>query len=102
MKNIITRAYEEGFEINPSKSLNELQTEAEEFIEDTLEPDEWIEAEYSSDQHGEHVSWEDGKGYSYHGDGEYTTLDMWEYKKVPLQKVVDTGGRLIQLYTVSK
>lgn len=50
----------------------------------------------------EHVSWEDGKGYSYHGDGEYTTADMWECKKVPLQKVFDTDGRLIQLYTVSE
>lgn len=102
MKNIIVRACEEGFEINPDKSLNELRAEAEEFLEDAIDPDEWIEADYSSDQHGEHVSWEDGKGYSYHGDGEYTSADMWEYRKVPLQKVFDTDGRLVQLYTVSE
>lgn len=115
--NIIERAINDfSLEIDMNDSLQDILAQAMNAIEDGTEYDYVSECERS--QHYDHISWSDGKGFSYEADGqfisgddrnnhyfryengEYRGIDWFEHDEndyVLMDFVIDTNGQRVAL-----
>lgn len=93
-----------GGDVNRQQRLCGIAADAQEYLMDALggQADREEEAEYSCDQHGEHVSWDDGMGFSYHGDGQFTSEGLAGSGRTYLERVFDSEGMLVALHAVRK
>ena len=95
-----------GFEINKSNSFEDIVAAAIEAIEDfdVIDYESPVYDFNSLGYDGKFLTWSDGKGYNWWAQGEfdwereYANAD--EGDRVDLEKVIDSEGKLVQLYIV--
>lgn len=105
--NIIGKAMNDGWDINPDASIRDNAAGAMDFIEYDLENIAYSsECEITEDQQGQHLSWDDGRGYYYHSDGDFYTIEnirgFAPGTRLDVQTVFDSLGNCVQLYIVIK
>lgn len=113
--NIINRAINLGYDVDLQDALIDILGEAEAII---LEADVDYISVCDASRHYDHISWSDGKGFTYEADGQYLSSDDsrnhyyryqdGQYHEVPwydhteddfvaMEHVVDTDGKHVLL-----
>jgi hypothetical protein len=89
--NILKSAFKEGFEVNEHLTLEQLASDAANFLiydSAASRRQEFVTLESAGGVQVLH--WEDGIGYVYHGSGDYPTTGV-------VETVVDTNGQIVEL-----
>lgn len=118
--NIINRAHEEfGMEVDLTKELQDIYSQATDLLLDSVDYDRIDECEISNTH--KHIWWTDGMGFDYECDGDffgahadmlnwyrkneqgefyeinYTDADLWSTDYVEVGRVLDSKGDVVLL-----
>lgn len=106
--NILEKASEMGFEFNFSESFENQIIEAEAYILNNTEAEDykWEYCELIQHRQGQYASWSDDKGFEWSVSGEVSDYSKKKFIKkngnnivrLPHSLVVDTDANVIQLY----
>ncbi len=98
--NILNKAIALGFDFEENQSIENIRTEAEDYLIDNCDViDEIIEVH--SYNHGQYISYSDSKGYEYWQSGEILHFsENWHESpdtKISITKIVDSEANVINL-----
>lgn len=102
--NQLQRAVENGFEIDRSESIEEIQIQAQDYLINNLPADKKIYCEVINHGTNQHVDYADGIGTTYTSDGEIidwnTYRDAAPNEQHVYASIVDVKAQIIELYEV--
>lgn len=105
--NIIKVACEDyAYEVYDDIAFGDIVAECSELIENSACVDYDSPVDTFEDLHyeGKHIAWSDGKGYNWWAQGEFgwerEYANANEGDRIDLEKVIDSEGKLVQLYII--